>query len=95
MNLLILFILNEMSLTNSGKLLLSKAELETLVASDDRVISFKNPTNKRNECWTNYSQIYHANSLQDYIISLWCKSIQKWAKDHGTTVMAHHNCLKK
>ena len=84
-----------MSLTNSGKLLLSKAKLETLVASDDRVILFKNPTNKRNECWTNYSQIYHANNLQDYIICLRCKSMLKWAKDYGTRVMTHRNCLKK
>ena len=84
-----------MSLTNSGKLLLSKAELETLVASADRVISFKNPTNKRSECCTNYSQIYHPNNRKDYIICLRCKSILKWAKNYGTRVMTYHNYLKR
>ena len=73
-----------MSLTNSGKLTWSKAELQALVALDNSVISFKNPTNKRSECWADYSQIYHANNLQDYIICLRCKSMLKWAKDYGT-----------
>ena len=84
-----------MFLTNSGKLAWSKAEFQALVASDDRVISLKNPTNKRSECWTNYSQIYHPNNRKHYIICLRCESILKWAKDYGTRVMAHHNCLKK
>ena len=73
---------------------LSKAEFQALVASDDRVILFKNPKNKRSECWTNYSQIYHGNSLQDYIICVRCKPMLKRAKDHGIRVMIHRNCFK-
>ena len=84
-----------MSLTNSRKLLLSKAELEALVATADSVISFKNPTNKRSECRTNYSQIYHPNNRKHYIICLRYKSMLKWANDYGTRVMTHRNCLKK
>jgi len=51
-----LFILSKMSLINSEKpvSVLSKAELQSLVTSDDPLISFKKPLNKRSECWTNY-----------------------------------------
>ena len=51
-----------MSLTNSEKSALSKAEFQRLVAS----ISFTKPTNRRSECWVNYSQIYYENIPQDF-----------------------------
>ena len=85
-----------MSLINSEKpvSVLSKAELQSLVTSDDPLISFKKPLNKRSECWTSYSQIYYSNNPQDYIVCLQCKCVLKWVKDHGTRVMTHHNCPK-
>jgi hypothetical protein len=81
-----------MSSINSEKSTLSKAELQTLVSSDDPLVSFKKPTNKRSDCWTNYSQVYYSNNAQDYIVCLLCKSILKWTKDQGTRVMTHHTC---
>ncbi|CAF2058966.1 unnamed protein product [Rotaria magnacalcarata] len=83
-----------MSVADSEQSVLSKAELQRLIASDNPKISFKKPTNKRRECWTNYSQIYHENNPQDYIMCLQCKSVLRWAKDHGTRVMTPHNCSK-
>ncbi|CAF1658709.1 unnamed protein product, partial [Rotaria magnacalcarata] len=83
-----------MSVADSEQSVLSKAELQRLIASDNPKFSFKKSTNKRGECWTNYSQIYHENNPQDYIMCLQCKSVLRWAKDHGTRVMTHHNCSK-
>ncbi|CAF1527281.1 unnamed protein product [Adineta ricciae] len=83
-----------MSSTYDEKSTLSKAELQRLVSSDDPLISFKKPSNKRSDCWTNFSQVYHSNNAQDYIVCLVCKSILKWTKDQGTRVMTHHNCVK-
>ncbi len=62
-----------MSLTNSVKSFLSKAEVQSLVASNDASISFVKPTNARSECWTNFSQICHGNISQNYIICLHVK----------------------
>ncbi len=67
--------MNEMSLTNSEKSALSKAALQALVISNDPSISFTKPTNKRSECWANYSQIYHKNNPQYYIVCLKCRSL--------------------
>jgi hypothetical protein len=85
-----------MSTSNSEKSIsvLSKTDLQSLVTSDDPLISFKKPMNKRSECWTNYSQVFYSNIPQDYIVCLQCKCLLKWLKDHGTRVMTHHNCSK-
>lgn len=85
-----------MSTTNSEKSMsvLSKTDLQSLVTSDDPLISFKKPINKRSECWTNYSQVFYSDVPQDYIVCLQCKCLLKWLKDHGTRVMTHHNCSK-
>ncbi len=79
----------------STKSTLSKTELQTLVTSNDPSTSFTKPANKRSECWTNYSQIYHENNPQDYILCLQCRVVLKWTGEHGTRVMTHHNCIKK
>ncbi len=73
-----------MSLINSEKSVLSKAELQGLETLNNPSISFTKPTNRRSECWTNHSQIYHENNPQNYIICLLCKSVLKCAKDHET-----------
>jgi len=83
-----------MASTNSVKSFLSKAEVQSLVASNDASISFVKPTNARSECWTNFSQICHRNISQDYIICLQCKTILKWTSTNRTRVMTHHNYLK-
>ena len=74
--------------------LLSKDEIQALVTSNDPTISFIKPTNIRSECWTNYSQIYHENKPQEYIICLSCKAVLKWISGNGIRVMRHHNCSK-
>ncbi|CAF1368097.1 unnamed protein product [Rotaria sordida] len=84
-----------MSSPNSTKLNLSKAELQILVTLNDPSVSFTKPKNKRSECWSNFSQIYHENNPLDYIICLQCKSVLKWTSENGTRVMSHHNCLNK
>ena len=48
---------NEVPILLNEKLLLSKAELQSLVISDDPLISFEKPINTRRERWTNYIQI--------------------------------------
>ena len=83
-----------MSSISSKESTLSKAELQVLVTSNDSSISFIKPAHVRSECWTNYSQIYHAGVAQDYIICLQCKIVLKWTGANGTRVMTHHNCLK-
>lgn len=80
--------------TNSTESVLTKGELQSLVASNDPSISFMKPANVRSDCWTNFSQIYHGNISQDYVICLHCKTILKWTSTNGTRVMSHHNCLK-
>jgi hypothetical protein len=75
-----------MSLINSVKSFLSKAEVQSLVAPTDASISFVKPTNARSECWTNFSQICHGNISQDYIICLQSKTILKWTSNNGTRV---------
>jgi hypothetical protein len=47
--------MNEIFVTNSEKSALSKAALQALVMSNDPSISFTKPTNKRSECWANYT----------------------------------------
>ncbi|CAF1452053.1 unnamed protein product, partial [Rotaria sordida] len=84
-----------MSSANSTKLNLSKAELQILVTLNDPSISFTKPKNKRSECWSNFSQIYHENNPLDYIICLQSKTVLKWTSEDGTRVMSHHNCLNK
>jgi hypothetical protein len=75
-----------MSLINSVKSFLSKAEVQSLVAPTDASISFVKPTNARSECWTNFSQICHGNILQDYITCLQSKTILKWTSNNRTRV---------
>jgi hypothetical protein len=74
---------------------LTKSQLQALVASNDPSISFIKPTKSRSECWTSFSQVYHENNPQDFIICLQCKTILKWTSDQGTRVMTHHSCLKQ
>jgi hypothetical protein len=81
--------------SSTVKIILSKAELQNLVTSNHPSISFIKPTNVRSECWTNYSQVYHSNIAQDYIICLQCKTVLKWTSETGTRVMSHHNCSKR
>ncbi|CAF1141676.1 unnamed protein product [Rotaria sordida] len=83
-----------MSSTNSTKSTLSKAEIQGVVTSNDPSISFKKPTGVRSEFWTNYSQVYHKNIVQDYIICLQRRAVLKWISENGIIVMSHHNCLK-
>ncbi len=80
---------------NSTKSNLSKADLQVLVTSNDSSISLVKPVNKRSECWSNFSQVYHINKPQDYIVCLQCKTVLKWTSENGTRVMTHHNCLQK
>lgn len=80
-----------MSSTSS---LMSKDEIQELVSSNDPSISFMKPENARSECWKNFSQVFHSNAAQDFIICLQCKTILKWTSTNGTRVMSHHNCSK-
>ncbi len=82
-----------MSAESSTKSILSKAELQTLVTSNDPSVSFTKPKNVRSECWSNFSQVYHEGNPLDYIICLQCKTVLKWTSENGTRVMSHHNCL--
>ncbi len=75
-----------MTLINSVKSFLSKAEVQSLVAPTDASISFVKPTNARSECWTNFSQICYGNISQDYINCLQSKTILKWTSNNGTRV---------
>ncbi|CAF4341287.1 unnamed protein product, partial [Rotaria sordida] len=72
-----------MSSTNSTKSTLSKAEIQGVVTSNDPSISFKKPTGVRSEFWTNYSQVYHKNIVQDYIICLQRRAVLKWISENG------------
>lgn len=83
---------SQTSSMNSSKSVLSKAKIQELVKSNDPSISFLKPKNKRSECWSNFSQVYHEDNPQDYIICLQCKVVLKWLSEHGTRVMTHHNC---
>ena len=84
-----------MSSESSAKSVLSKAELQTLVTSNDPSVSFTKPKNVRSDCWSSFSQVYHEGNPLDYITCLHCKTVLKWTSENGTRVMSHHNCLNK
>ncbi len=84
-----------MSSTDSSSSTLSKADLQALVTSNNPLVSFAKPASVRSQCWSNYTQVYHGNIPQDFIICLQCKTVLKWTSENGTRVMNHHNCIKK
>lgn len=78
----------------SKKSPLSKSAIQNLVILNSPLISFAKPTNVRSEFWTNYSQIYYQDIVQDYILCSNCKTVLKWRSESGTRVMSHHHCVR-
>ncbi|CAF2440986.1 unnamed protein product [Rotaria sp. Silwood2] len=72
-----------------------KQHYQNLVTMNDSSITLIKPSNARSELWSNFSQLYHLNIAQNYVVCHECRVVLKWTSETGTKVMKNHNCGKK
>ncbi|CAM4887879.1 unnamed protein product [Rotaria socialis] len=77
------------------KELFSKQYYQNLIVTKDSSIKLKKPPSARSELWSNFSQVYHSDIAQDYIVCHECHIVLKWTSETGTNVMKNHNCGNK
>jgi hypothetical protein len=73
----------------------SKHDYQNLVVTNDPSISLIKPSTARSELWSKFSQLYHLNIAQNYIVCNLCRVVLKWSSESGTRVMKNHNCENK
>ncbi|CAF1473288.1 unnamed protein product [Rotaria magnacalcarata] len=63
------------------KELFSKQHYQNLIVTKDSSIKLKKPPSARSELWSNFSQVYHSDIAQDYIVCHECHIVLKWTSE--------------